>query len=186
MAKRSNRSCAFPVAKCYGQKRACGRHFLPVYFGTVRVIDKNKSQNEAETLLNAMFQHLRQEAAPPPPSACRAAAAIAAEFFSAATGYTNPELAAKRRRKCVPLMDEKLFDNAAEYCEKRLVAFREAFYLATCYCINTEESSCGIQQYPVPGLSCIFHNFLLSLFLSHPSYVTCSPAFSHASVPLSR
>ncbi len=52
--------------------------------------------------------------------------------------YTNPELAAERCRKFAPPMDEELFDNAVEYCEKRLVAFREAFYLATCYFINEE------------------------------------------------
>jgi hypothetical protein len=39
------------------------------------------------------------------------------------------------------------------------------------------------EQKTLPGLRCIFHNFLhLSFFLSHPSYATCSPAFSHASM----
>jgi hypothetical protein len=54
--------------------------------------------------------------------------------------YTNPEKAAERRREFAPPSDEEFFDTAVAYCEKRLRLFQQAFVLASCYCIDEEDS----------------------------------------------
>jgi hypothetical protein len=54
--------------------------------------------------------------------------------------YANPELVAKRLREFAPPSDEEFHDTAVEYCEKRLIKFRKAFYTASCLFIHSEDN----------------------------------------------
>ena len=61
--------------------------------------------------------------------------------------YANPELVAKRLRECAPPTDEEFFDTAVEYCKKRLIKFRKAFYTATCHFIHDEDNWSNAVRY---------------------------------------